>query len=503
MASSVDAPSISKRPEIPEISITTSTSNLNADIVLEPTSQLKNEADDSFVLPPSPPSLVIDGEDAMSPRGMTLHTRSPSEPRADPKLLSPLLTPILRPSTPPPSSPSPSDQGLFATIPPPSPSPSDQGSIVTFSPPSPSPSDHGSILTIPPSPTLSSHSSVHFQQPTTLSLRDNQPGSGLTSLKMLSPETAYNHRRRPSRASHTASVDESVAETELDSSQHLPLTPIGSYSKADNVSINTTSSPTTTAVGTMSVHAFESKGTSRSHRDSTETSVDELRGMKSNKGKEPANMSEITHIPEENMDPSPFYFNPSRLASLVDPKSLNSLTELGGVNGLIKGLGTNMHDGLSLSSLGQLPDLKADHVVDDGGGGDSQGWVTPSQDITARDAFAAALEDRKRIYGTNILPARRSKSLLLLMWLAFKDKVLVCIVIVLIGLSELHISCRYCSPLQLWYPLLLDYSKILALPHRLSSVGVTHRNGAIFPKLIGSKALPSSLPSSSLLLWVV
>ncbi|KAF8591205.1 calcium-translocating P-type ATPase [Ramaria rubella] len=98
-------------------------------------------------------------------------------------------------------------------------------------------------------------------------------------------------------------------------------------------------------------------------------------------------------LPTEDVDPTPFEFQPSRLASLVDPKSLESLRELGGVDGLIKGLGTHIYDGLSEASLG--------------------------------DDTHASIEDRKRVYGLNILPARRSKSLLLLMWLAFKDKVLV------------------------------------------------------------------------------
>ena len=430
MTSPAGTSSSAKHLEIPEISITTSTSNLNAEFELQPTSQLQNTADDSLNPPLSPPSVFIEGESPMTPRGATLHARALSEPKADPRLLSPLLPPILRPSTSPPPSP-PSDQGSMA-ISPRSPSPSDQGSFVT--PPSPSPSDQGSILTIPPSPTLSSHSSVHFQ-PTTISLRDNQPGSGLTSLKMLSPEAAHHHRRRASRGSHNSSVDESAEETELDSSQHLPLTPIGSHSRADSASMNTSASPTTTAVGTMSVHDLDFRRNSKSQRNSTDTSAGN--DLREGKGKESVKVNGIQPISEENMDPSPFNFNPSQLASLVDPKNLNLLAELGGVNGLIKGLGTNLHEGLSLSSLGQLPDLKADHVVDDGGGRDGKAGASYPQDkSTSKDPFKGTLEDRKHVYGTNILPARRSKPLLLLMWLAFKDKVLVCIVIVLTTFAE-------------------------------------------------------------------
>ena len=40
-------------------------------------------------------------------------------------------------------------------------------------------------------------------------------------------------------------------------------------------------------------------------------------------------------------------------------------------------------------------------------------------------AFNAPLDERHRVYGKNILPTRKTKSLLQLMWLALKDKVLV------------------------------------------------------------------------------
>jgi hypothetical protein len=43
----------------------------------------------------------------------------------------------------------------------------------------------------------------------------------------------------------------------------------------------------------------------------------------------------------------------------------------------------------------------------------------------SEDAYTTSLEDRQRIFGQNICPQRRSKTLLQLMWLAFKDKVLV------------------------------------------------------------------------------
>ena len=58
-----------------------------------------------------------------------------------------------------------------------------------------------------------------------------------------------------------------------------------------------------------------------------------------------------------------------------------------------------------------MEDLEAGVNIDESGG--------------AKDAYSATIEDRHRVYGQNVLPSRKTKSLLQLMWLALKDKVLV------------------------------------------------------------------------------
>ena len=113
-------------------------------------------------------------------------------------------------------------------------------------------------------------------------------------------------------------------------------------------------------------------------------------------------------------DPTPFAFKPLALAALVDPKTLRDLEKMGGLQGLCTGLGTSPTKGLSAHSLGQ--GASAD--------GERSGGEGP---------FAAPFSDRQRIYGINTLPTRRSKSLLQLMWLALKDKVLVCSIAIAIA----------------------------------------------------------------------
>jgi len=116
----------------------------------------------------------------------------------------------------------------------------------------------------------------------------------------------------------------------------------------------------------------------------------------------------VAHINplDDNTDPTPFAFKPYALAALLDPKTLKDLDTMGGLEGICTGLGTNPAKGLSAHSLGQ-----------GAGDGERSG---------GEGAFAASLSDRQRVYGTNSLPTRPSKPLLQFMWLAFKDKVLVC-----------------------------------------------------------------------------
>ncbi|RDX57018.1 hypothetical protein OH76DRAFT_1491696, partial [Lentinus brumalis] len=106
---------------------------------------------------------------------------------------------------------------------------------------------------------------------------------------------------------------------------------------------------------------------------------------------------------DESIEAGVFPFKPYKLASLVDPKNMDLLKEMGGVTGLLKGLGTSRKRGLGKKWLGpSAPVSQPQHGKSDTGAG----------------------EDR-RVYSANILPTRKTKSLLQLMWLALKDKVLV------------------------------------------------------------------------------
>ncbi|KAG2355509.1 hypothetical protein BDR07DRAFT_1303134 [Suillus spraguei] len=132
-------------------------------------------------------------------------------------------------------------------------------------------------------------------------------------------------------------------------------------------------------------------------------------------------------IQDDLVNPRPFKFRPVELASLLDSKNLDALEALGGIDGLLDGLGTDRSRGLTIvtpdnrSGAGVVASQR--HVREP-----LSGVPTPqghAEVEVADDPHSASMEDRKRVFGDNVLPHRISKSLLALMWLALQDKVLI------------------------------------------------------------------------------
>ncbi|KAJ7792541.1 Ca-transporting ATPase [Mycena olivaceomarginata] len=227
------------------------------------------------------------------------------------------------------------------------------GSLASF--------ENGTVTSVPPSPTLSLHSSVHFTS-TSLALRDNQPESPSALRNVRSDPTRFTPRSRSaSRATTT-------------------LTQVGSASA------------------------------SRANRDAVAATATDT-------------------------SPAPFRFRANDLAVMLDPKNLDTLEDMGGIDGLLDGLGTSIDIGLGSETgcsddclgagVGHRPDpAKGEETavpvitLTAPGGEKTTNW-NPTQ------AFVASLNVRKSIYGENIIPRRPTKSLLSLLYTALKDKVLI------------------------------------------------------------------------------
>lgn len=271
------------------------------------------------------------------------------------------------------------------------------------------PSPGGGIM-VPPSPTLTGSSSIKFddgaspsspyppspQALTSLALRDNHPNalSGRDTLQVigendgsraglgLSPGHPGGHRRLSSVATwSTVEFD--------DEGNRRPAFPPLPQEEDEKVP----------------------KGY-REKRAKKKQIKEEAKEEKARLKEEARQQSAHIDPDKDTTDPAPFKEKPSRLAMLVDPKSLEELEKMGGVQGLLEGLGVDPKKGLPTASHGHDEEKGAPRSGSAMPGGNGGQWT-------------AQLEHRQEVYGKNELPGRKSKNIFQLMWIALKDKVLV------------------------------------------------------------------------------
>ncbi|KAG5651154.1 hypothetical protein H0H81_009669 [Sphagnurus paluster] len=280
-----------------------------------------------------------------------------------------------------------------------------------LSPAPPSPDDSSSMTIHPPSPTLSSRSSLHFT--TSTALRHNNP--------------EHHSRRKLSIASAASTV------------------PDGALSDHNSGLANhrTVDSMTNTVVTSPELKSPVPWTASTSSNPTTKTPP------------EPQTTHQIELAQDRGFDPTPFRFRPFELAHMLDPKSFDALDRFGGTPGLLHGLGTDANTGLSREALSVNSGAVAHHNAQElekrvnekrerdarkhqwrrsaKSSTDIPEPESQSPNATLRSQphsddkhiLAASIDTRRRVYGPNILPSRKTKSLLAFMWTALQDKVLI------------------------------------------------------------------------------
>ena len=260
---------------------------------------------------------------------------------------------------------------------------------------------------------LSTHStqpSVHFMTSTTL-WRDKDDDS-ISSPALLGPKLSTGTRSQRS-SNAIINADEGAA-ADLDHSTG-PLHPYpGPATSNDTTSIrsvvDTLSSSTPTHVG-PAPDVCQSEKWKHKHEKvgkEIESNAERIPGDGNDEDKQ----TKLDLRQDEHTDPFLFAFEPHHLASLVDPKDLESLEAMGGIGGLLAGLGVDPTNGLSIGTTGSTHE---------------------------GTAYTSTVEDRKNVYGSNVLPVCKSRSLLEFMRLALKDKAFV---------SALLFRCPVNSPLM-------------------------------------------------------
>jgi len=155
--------------------------------------------------------------------------------------------------------------------------------------------------------------------------------------------------------------------------------------------------------------------------------------------------------------PTPFAFTVKQLQELHDPKNLDVLRAMGGIKGLSMGLRTDVKKGLPSSETvldgsitleeiyrvlengpeEQYPQnneaVQATTSVRENSSGDQVTSPTIQSSNSRKQSLLPKISskrtqsfpDRKRVFGINKVPPRKSKSILLLMWLVLQDRTLV------------------------------------------------------------------------------
>ncbi|KAK0435893.1 kinase-like domain-containing protein [Armillaria borealis] len=286
------------------------------------------------------------------------------------------------------------------------------------------PSDMSDASSAPPSPTLSSSSGPY---PTSLALRENQPEVRFKA-NLLSPDSPI-HNRKASVGTLTSSNEGTVVE-EHRSEKSGSGSDSHSYTQYD-------------ASRSPSRERSESAPPEKEvevQKEEEEDQPKEKRKKKKKSKKDDEKEEEVTGHRAEleqdaNSDPTLFRFKPYELAHMLDPKNLDTLEGIGGTSGLLCGLGSDNihglgsgpgHDGRPGAGEGASqrhhddPEKEVPATTLTEPGGDVHS--THASGIYNKAAFAVSCQ---RVYGPNVLPERRSKSLLQLMWTALEDKFLI------------------------------------------------------------------------------
>lgn len=120
---------------------------------------------------------------------------------------------------------------------------------------------------------------------------------------------------------------------------------------------------------------------------------------------------------------SPFLFEPKELVQMISQKNLDTLRNFGGIAGVLRGLDTSHETGLRTSLLSTGTSTLAQHEQTTSLRGHD---TIHSNEVPVMNSTP---DDRRRVYGLNVLPKHRSKPLLFFIWKTVQKRslILLCI----------------------------------------------------------------------------
>ncbi|KAJ4327742.1 plasma membrane calcium [Fusarium piperis] len=128
------------------------------------------------------------------------------------------------------------------------------------------------------------------------------------------------------------------------------------------------------------------------------------------------------------VDQNPFAFSPGQLNKLLNPKSLDAFRALGGLDGIVTGLQTDVTSGLSAEETAARRNVSFKEATK----WQTTTTATPeksSPSINTGEPVKQPFGDRIRVYNRNVLPAKKATPFWRLLWNAYNDRVLILLTI--------------------------------------------------------------------------
>ncbi|KAJ5937805.1 ATPase P-type K/Mg/Cd/Cu/Zn/Na/Ca/Na/H-transporter [Penicillium verhagenii] len=274
------------------------------------------------------------------------------------------------------------------------------------------------ILSSPPQPTVRLSTDLVESDTHALSSASNASPTDLRSSASIRSNASSEgrDREREDRPTSPHNISSHKAKPSEAHSNYLSVP--GTRSRGNSLESEDTSQSLSTFGGDTYVPT--ASHSSRSDLNKNHHNVDDEDALTPDPGREE----------EFQVENNKFAFSPGQLNKLLNPKSFAAFRALGGMRGLEKGLRTNVQSGLSvdettLDGAVSFEDAtttstttKASSPIDSPSGTDA--IVTESDQ---------SFGDRRRVYGTNILPERKLKTIWELAWIAYNDKVLILLTI--------------------------------------------------------------------------
>lgn len=119
-----------------------------------------------------------------------------------------------------------------------------------------------------------------------------------------------------------------------------------------------------------------------------------------------------------------FAFSPGQLNKLLNPKSLPAFAALGGLSGIARGIRTDVTSGLSIDennlegSISFFEATRSEYTKEPSPSNAVE--FIGQESVVQRGSFT----DRIRVFNQNVIPGKKATPLWKLMWIAYKDKVL-------------------------------------------------------------------------------